>query len=201
MIASRDSGPGHIILEVMRKHSEDGDAYVAFPADMQHGKREGRGPIDSVEGPDDVLMLEAGATTKLEEYEQNLLDEMPLPGMPKDEAERRRLWAGIPRRARAAIRRMHRMIGHKPKEVLLQVLKEAGADQVYLDAVKLYRCDDCAQTDSKVRTHPVGPPSRYAFNYELQVDVLETYVVGGRLRDNVSPRYVGARWRRYADKS
>ena len=170
-----DSGFGRVLLEAMAEHCEDGEAYAAFPADMMQEEHEERGPIDSIEGPEDTRMPLTGEPTPLEEEEQNLLDEMPLPGMPKDEAERRRLWAGVPRRARAAIRRMHRMIGHKPKEVLLQVLRGAGADQAYIDAAKLYRCDDCAQVQEKVRTHPVGPPSKYAFNYELQVDVLETY--------------------------
>ena len=170
-----DSGLDKIVTDALDLQLEDVDAYCAFPAEMLAEESEERGPIDCIEGPEDIAMPETGDATKLEEEEQNLLDEMPLPGMPQDEAERRRLWAGIPRRARAAIRRMHRMIGHKPKAVLLQILKGSRASEEYINAAKSYRCDDCAETESKVRTHPVKPPSLYAFNYELQIDVLETY--------------------------
>ena len=73
------------------------------------------------------------------------------------------------------------MIGHKPKEVLLQILKGARADQQYLVAVKLYTCDVCAQIEPGVRKHTAGPPSKYAFNHELHIDVLETYDDSGTL--------------------
>ena len=169
------SGLDRIVADALNLQLEDADAYCAFPAEMLVEEGEERGPIDCVEGPEDIVLPETGETTQLEEDEQNLLDEMPLPGMPQDEAERRRLWAEIPRRARAAIRRMHRMIGHKPKAVLLQILKGARASNEYINAAKSYRCDDCAETGPKVKTHPVKPPSLYAFNYELHVDVLETY--------------------------
>ena len=44
-----------------------------------------------------------------------------------EEAERRKLWFGIPRRARVAIRRLHRNFKHLPKNALVQMLRAAKA--------------------------------------------------------------------------
>lgn len=108
-----------------------------------------------------------------------MLEEMPLPGFPKDEAERRRLWAGIPRVARAAIRRLHIMLGHKPKEVLIQILRGSRAPQAYIDAVRYFRCDACAVTARDPKTHPVSAPSPYAFNHELHIDIFTIHDYDG----------------------
>ena len=96
---------------------------------------------------------------------------MPLPEFPKNEADRRIQWAKLPRRTRAAIRRLHNMLGHKPNKVLEQIMSGSKAPQEFVDAVKLFRCDDCALTTKAPRTHPVAAPSAYAFNHELHVDV------------------------------
>ena len=111
--------------------------------------------------------------------EQQLLDEMPLPGFPVQEAERRAKWAAIPRRARAAIRRLHHMFGHKPREVLIQVMKGSRAPQDYIDAIKYFRCDACVLTDNAPKTHPVAAPSRYAFNHKHHVDVFTLHDMEG----------------------
>ena len=59
----------------------------------------------------DTAYVPIGDPSEQERREQELLDEMPLPGFPKDEADRRRSWSKIPRVARAAIRRLHVMLG------------------------------------------------------------------------------------------
>ena len=116
------------------------------------------------------------------EAEQNLLDEMPLPGFSQDEATRRLLWAAIPRKERVAIRRLHHTTGHKPKCVLTQILKGAHAPKEHIDDARQFRCDSCHCTSDKPRTHPIAAPSPYSFNHELRVDVLE-------VQDDDSNRY------------
>ena len=81
-----------------------------------------KGPIDSVDGeaPEEQLVPFHHPDV---EREQEMLDSMPLPGVPKDEAERRRKWSKLSMKVRAAIRALHRMLGHKPRSALLQTLK------------------------------------------------------------------------------
>ena len=46
---------------------------------------------------------------------------MLVPGHPESEKERLASWLRLPRRARAAIRRLHRNLRHLPKEALVQM--------------------------------------------------------------------------------
>ena len=71
------------------------------------------------------------------------------------------------------------MLGHKPKEVLIQVLKGSRASQDYIEAARHFRCDACAQTARAKHTHPVAAPSSYEFNYELQIDILTIHDING----------------------
>ena len=60
-----------------------------------------QGPLDAVEDQEDF-----GYTgEELLAMERSILEEIPLPGTPKDEADRRREWLKLPRVAREAIRR------------------------------------------------------------------------------------------------
>ena len=61
--------------------------------------------------------------TNLEEREQEMMDKLEYEGMPKNEAERRRLWLSFPREARAAVRRFHHVMDHAPRSVLTHILK------------------------------------------------------------------------------
>ena len=70
---------------------------------------------------------------------------------------------------------VHAMTGHKPRDVLIQILRGARAAPEYIEAAKHFRCDACSATANAPRTHPVAAPSHYAFNHELHVDVLEIY--------------------------
>ena len=53
-----------------------------------------------------------GDLRKATDREKDLLDAMPLPGTPVDEAERKGAWTALPLRVRTALRRMHRQSGH-----------------------------------------------------------------------------------------
>ncbi len=66
-----------------------------------------RPTLDAIYGPEDVDDLPIGEPTEEEQREQDLIDEMPSPGFPVDEAERRSKWSKIPRPTRAAIHRLH----------------------------------------------------------------------------------------------
>ncbi len=77
------------------------------------------------------------------EKEMELLDGLPWPGKPADDAERHKAWMSLPRKARAAVRRLHHMLGHKPREVILHVLTGARAPQEYIDAAKHFQCSAC----------------------------------------------------------
>ena len=44
--------------------------------------------------------------------EETLVDEVDIPGLPADEAERRRMWRKLPARVRIGVRRLHRQFGH-----------------------------------------------------------------------------------------
>ena len=66
------------------------------------------------------------------------------------------------------------MLGHKPKEVMIQILRGSRAPPEYIEAVRHFKCESCMLTDSAPKTHPVAAPSTYAFNHELHVDVVIT---------------------------
>ena len=101
-----------------------------------------QGPLDAVENQDHF-----GYTgDELLAMERSILEEIPLPGTPKDEANRRKEWLKLPRVARAAIRRLHATFGHVPNTVLIEILRNAKADERYIQAAKHFRCDDCAIT-------------------------------------------------------
>ena len=66
------------------------------------------------------------------------------------------------------------MMNHKPKEVLVQVLRGAGASEELVNAAKIFQCESCRVSDEKSRTHPVSAPPPYEFNHTVSVDVFET---------------------------
>ena len=80
----------------------------------------------------------------LAEKEQNFLDELALPGVPEQESQRRASWAKFPREARAAVRRLHNMTGHAPREVVLQILRGSNAAPEVIAAAKKFQCETCA---------------------------------------------------------
>ena len=66
------------------------------------------------------------------------------------------------------------MMNHKPKEVLVQVLRGAGASEELVNTAKTFQCESCRMSDEKPRTHPVSAPPPYEFNHTVPVDVPET---------------------------
>ena len=69
----------------------------------------------------------------------------------------------VPRGTRAAIRRMHHMLGHKPNSVLIHLLKGARADKGLINVVGRFKCDGCTQVSSEKRSHPIAPPTTYIY--------------------------------------
>merc|ERR1711978_754592 len=103
-----------------------------FPVSYALAEIEEQGPVDAIfeaedERYQDLDLPGIDKLFELSEEQQAQLDELPLTGFPTDEAERRREWLKLPRKARAAIRQLHKVLGHKPRNVVLQILKGAKA--------------------------------------------------------------------------
>lgn len=115
-----------------------------------------------------------------------MLDGLPFDGFPQSEQDRRAAWLGVPRAARAAIRRLHTKIGHKPRAVLVQILCGAGADPKNIEGVKWFKGDDCASVAPASSVAPTKAPSLYAFNFEVIVDILYAHDYDGTLHQFIS---------------
>jgi hypothetical protein len=87
-------------------------AFLAFPVEAQEALSEEHPPMD--EEDDDDAANAAGDIEVAEvlDRERDLLDSIPLPGVPEDEKERRKRWLELPPNVRAAIRKLHRQFGH-----------------------------------------------------------------------------------------
>ena len=84
--------------------------------------------------------------------EAYLLEQIPLLGHPESEKECLASWHRLPRRARVAIRRLHRNLRHLHREALVQMLRAARAPQDYINAAKIFRCQGCDNTKPKPPT-------------------------------------------------
>ena len=115
--------------------------------------------------------------------EQDMLDKIPLPGNPTGEQQRKKAWLALPRRARIAIRRLHRNFKHLPKLALVQMLRAAKAPKEYIDAARSHRCDVCDSTKPPARSSKVSMPKPYTFNHEVGIDVLEVKDASGTFYD------------------
>ena len=115
--------------------------------------------------------------------EQDLLESIPLPGNPVSEQQRKKLWLSLPRRARLAIRKLHRNFRHLPKQALVQMLRASKAPKSFIDAAKAHRCDVCEATKPPARTNKVSRPKPYIFNHEIGVDVCEIKDSAGTFYD------------------
>ena len=158
------------LLDISRQVHEDRCARVTLAAEIQEEETLAKGSLDAVETAEDEKTIDIDAAI---EREERVLDEMPLPGMPKDEKERRTAWLRLPIRARAAIRRLHRRFGHMPTNSLVQLLRHARAPNDYIEAARRYRCGPCVESAPKAQTEKVAKPKSYVFNYEIGVDALE----------------------------
>ena len=154
---------------------------MAFPAEARQDESDILGSLDVIVDPR-VDSAQAIADPDQPLIDAELLDDLPLEGFPIEEAERRKAWSRVPRKARIAIRRLHNMIGHKPKDVMLQILKGAKAEPELILACKNFKCDACAVSHEGEKTHPVAAPPRYEFNHTVIVDIFVTTDRGLRNR-------------------
>ena len=96
-----------VFVEVMADYV----ACVAFLAEEAAEMRDERGSTLDDPGNDMMPVPPDGDLSKAVDREKDLLDAMPLPGTPVDEAERRRSWIALPLRVRTAIRQCIRQFG------------------------------------------------------------------------------------------
>ena len=165
---------GALIISVLQGHLQVQELQAAFPAETQIEESFEQGTLDRVldeSGPEEEQSLLY--RDPQQDLDEKLLEALPLAGFPKDEAERRREWAKIPRRTRIAIRRLHNMMSHRPKEVLLQVLRGSGAPEEMIRAAKAFRCPTCGVSQETPKKHPVSAPCSYVCNKEVSIDVLK----------------------------
>ena len=104
---------------------------------------------------------------ELLEAEEDMLGSLPLPGVPKDERERRKLWTTIPQRIRAAIRRLQKQFGHVPRSVLISLVKAAKLPKVYMDAARSLKCTARENIKLPPQTHKVSLAKDYIFNHTV----------------------------------
>ena len=112
--------------------------------------------------------------------ENELLEEVPLPGVPVTEQERRQKWLQIPRAARIAIRRLHQEFGHVSRAVLVELLKASKAPPEYVTAARSFVCNDCNSTKPNPQSKKVALPRPYIFNHAVSVDVLDLHDADGK---------------------
>ena len=129
------------------------------------------GTLDCIKTPEDCAALPSHGDCDLAQ-ERAILEEIPLPGYPQDEAARRKEWLKYPRNCRAAIRRMHTRFGHCRNEVLREILKGAKADPRLIAATRYLRCEDCSRVETKPhQTNKVTVPKPYEFNNVVGIDI------------------------------
>ena len=115
------------------------------------------------------------------------MDGLKLEGFPKDEKERRDAWMALPRSVRLAIRRLHHNFGsHKPKSVMLRLLRAARVGPEMLRGAMLYRCEQCAELQKPQAVAPAALPAPYEFNHEVILDVFEEKDASGAIHQFLS---------------
>ena len=72
-------------------------------------------------------------TSQEEEDDQDYLDRLFPKGLTVDEAVRKREWLALPRETRASIRRLHKIMGHKPKAVMAVIMKATRVPEAHLN--------------------------------------------------------------------
>ena len=82
--------------------------------------------FDTVEGEQDRAMMDVTEDTIQQETE---LDEVDIPNLPINEAERRAGWRSLPQKVRIAIRRLHRQFGHVPQKGFAESFEISSCQQ------------------------------------------------------------------------
>ena len=133
----------------------DGDTVIPEPV-----------PEDLTDNPEEPIHQSIG------DREREWLESLPLPGVPKTEAQRRAAWRKLPQRVRVAIRRLHRQFNHPAPRTHQAILRAGGAAKEFVEASKLVKCDSCEKTSPKPRSHPVGiGHGNYIFGDVVGVDI------------------------------
>ena len=90
------------------------ECMTAFAVEYEAEKSiESNEPIDVPDDPfEDPLLPERVEEVDMKERE--MLEEIPLPGTPQSESDRKARWLKLPRNARVAIRKLHHEFGYKP---------------------------------------------------------------------------------------
>ena len=149
---------------------------VAFVGDMEDEARGDGEPFDALW--DFENRAQANPVEELIS-KQTLIDEVEIPGLPQDEAERRRQWRKLPASARIAVRRLHRQFGHVPRQTMIHLLRAARVRSEFTDPVKLHRCPTCEETSHKRNAHKTALPHNYSFNHSLGIYVFEVVDMSG----------------------
>ena len=95
---------------------------VAFVGDMEDEVPGEGEPFDALWDSED--RAQANPCEELIS-EEALMDEVEIPGLPRDEAERRCQWQKLPARVGIVVRRLHRQFGHVPKQTMIHLLRAA----------------------------------------------------------------------------
>ena len=141
----------------------------SFPAEAAHEQAEKLGPLDDAEYAERPAI--GARLSDPAEKEHTQLDSLRLDGFPEHKQQRREAWLKLPREARGSLKRLHVMIGHKPKAVMVQILRGAEAVSSLIEGTKLFRCEVCDSNADTARKSAVAEPHPYVVNRELLVDV------------------------------
>ncbi len=114
-----DAGNDPGFTKVLEQQKIKANVATAFSSEAEEEVLDRVGPLDLPEevGEDEPLRNQGEAdgsrprTTEemdsIFEQEEEMLESIPLPNMPKSEKERREAWQKLPRRARLAVRKHH----------------------------------------------------------------------------------------------
>jgi hypothetical protein len=120
-----------VLAGLAESHHIDKCVDAAFAGTEEAAAESDQHVIDAVNEPEDEASADPAG---IHDDEQDLLERIPLPGNPKSERERKKLWLLLPRRARITIRRLHRNFKHLPKNALVQMLRAARVPKKFIDA-------------------------------------------------------------------
>ena len=93
------------LVALAESHHMDKCVDAAFVGTAEAAAEPDSPGIDGIFSPEDEAKEDP---TDVHDDEQDLLEKIPLPGSPKSEQQRKKIWLALPRRARIAIRRLHR---------------------------------------------------------------------------------------------
>ena len=126
------------------EEAADRSAHAAYPANAHQEDVFERRPIDDPTG-DPGQTVHGTELPEAEEMEQELLEQFVLPGMTDAEQLRKKEWLKIPSQAREAFRRLHHMLGYKPKAAMRQVLKAGRCTTRTARWCRIVSCEDTSK--------------------------------------------------------